>query len=79
MTPLRPLAIGGGKPFHLTYMARNGGFGELDSGYAQLRAIRVKSDPATDDRVDGAPLGALHYSTARILVRYPSRQPVRGA
>ena len=60
-------------------MARNGGFGELDSGYAHLRTIRVKSDPAADGRVDGAPLGALHYATARIPVRYPSRQPTQGA
>ena len=60
-------------------MAPNGGFGELDNGYANLRTIRVKSDPAADDRVDGAPLGALHCSTARIPVRYPSRQPARWA
>jgi len=59
-------------------MARNGGFSELDSGYAHLRTIRVKSDPAADDRIEGAPLGALQCSTARIPVRYPSRQPARG-
>lgn len=59
-------------------MVRNDGIGELDNGYAHLRTIRVKSDPAADDRVDGAPLGALHCSTARIPVRYPSRYPTRG-
>ena len=79
MTPLRSVVIGGGEPYHLTLMARNGGFGELDNGYAHLRTIRVKFDPAADDRVDGAPLGALHCSKARIPVRYPSRQPARGA
>ena len=35
-------------------MAQNGGFGELDNGYAHLRTIRVKSDPAANDWVDGA-------------------------
>ena len=60
-------------------MAPNGGFGELDNVYAHLRTIRVKSDPVADDRVDGAPLGALHYSKACILVKYPSRQSARGA
>jgi hypothetical protein len=46
--------IGGGEPYHLTSMAPNGGFGELDNAYAQLRTIRVKSAPVADDRVDGA-------------------------
>ena len=59
-------------------MARNGEFGEFDNGYAHLRAIRVKSDPAADDRIDGAPLGALHCSTARIADRYSSCQSARG-
>ena len=57
-------------------MARNV---ELGNGYAHFRTIRVKSDPAADDRVDGAPLGALHYSIARIPVKYPSCQAARGA
>ena len=53
-------------------MAQNDEFGELDSGYAKLRTIEVKSDLAVDDRVDKAPMGALHCSTARIPVRYMS-------
>ena len=60
-------------------MARNDGFGELDNGYAHLRTIQVKFDPAADNQVDGVPLGVLHCFTARIPVRYPSCQPARGA
>ena len=52
-------------------MARNGGFGELDSRYAHLRTIRVKSDPAVDDRVDGAPDG----KTPLLYSPHPRQMP----
>ena len=60
-------------------MAPNGGFGELDNGYAHLRTIQVKSDPVADDRVDRTPLGALHCSTARIPVRCQNHLPAQVA
>ena len=61
------MVIGGGEPYHLTLMARNGGFGELDNGCTHYRAHRTRhSLMARNGGFGELDNGYIHLRTIRV-------------